>query len=121
MEVRSPYPVNASLRVTLNLKQRNTDYSAVHIATRLLAEHRNRDSTVSRKKRLLSSPKSPDDPWKQSLSYSLEKVGGYPEVKRSGCKDITHFPLDTKYAITYCTERVLSSVYVNFFFNNANS
>lgn len=97
--------------MTFNLKQRNADYSAVRTGTRLLAEQRNRDWTLSRKKRLLSSPKSPDGPWKQSLSFSLEKVDGYPEVKRPGCH------LDPNYAIMYCTERVLSSVYVNFFFN----
>lgn len=78
--------------MTLNLKQRNADYRAVHIATRLMAERRNRDSTLSRKKRLLSSPKSPDGHWKQSLSYSLGKVGGFPEVKRPGCKDNHSLP-----------------------------
>jgi hypothetical protein len=72
--------------VTLNLKQRYADYSEIRIATRLLAEQRNRDSGLSRKKRLLSSPKSPDSPWNHSLSCSLGKVGGFPEVKRPGCK-----------------------------------
>jgi len=87
MDVRRPYPVHRITRETLNLKEGNTDHSAVRIATRLLAEQKNRDSTLSRKNRL-SSPKSPDGPWKQSRSYSLErKVGGYPKVKWPGCED----------------------------------
>ena len=88
VDVRRPYPAHRSPRETLNLKERSTDYSAVRIATTLLAEQRNRDSTLCRESRLFSSPKSPDCPWKQSHSYSLErKVGCYPELKWPGCKD----------------------------------
>jgi hypothetical protein len=89
VDVRRPYPVHRSPRErqTLNLKERDIDHNAVRIASGLLAEQRNRDLTVSRKNRL-SSPKSPDGPWKQSRSYSSErKVGGHPEVKWSGCED----------------------------------